>query len=422
MEDSPSKSRNRILGNFLSLSTLEVVNYIIPLMTLPYLVRVLGPAKFGAVAFAQALVAYFVILTDYGYYLSGPRQISINRNDTLEVSRIFSRILIIKCLLMTITFLVLIIIIFTVPRFTSDKFLYIFAFGNVVGDLLFPTWFFQGMERMKYITMLYLVAKLFFLVAIFVVVRTQEHYVYVPLLNSLGLIIAGIISLVIIRRYFHIQLLLPPMMDIKRELKNEWHFFVSTLSMSFYTYSGVFILGLVAKETYVGYYSAAEKLIRAVQRLLWAGSQSVYPHINRLAAASKKGALRFLRKFSLVFVASFLLASIMIFVLADFIVRILLGPQYLDSVVVLRILAILPFIISVGNVFGVQTMLAFDLKEVFSRILFITASVNLVLVVILSLLYQHIGASIAAVVTECIVAGAAFFYVRGRGLNVWMSK
>jgi len=416
------RTHGRIIGNFLSLSTLEVVNYIMPLFTLPYLVRVLGPGKFGIVAFAQALIAYLVILTDYGYYLAGPKYISINRNNVEKISQIFSRIFVLKTIFMCLSFLLLIGILLVFERFWSDKWLYIFAFGSVLGDVLFPTWFFQGMERMKYITGLYLIAKSFFLVSIFIFIRTQEHYTYVPLLNSLGLIIVGIISLIIIRRIFRVRFILPRFDDLKKELVTGWHYFVSTISISLYTHSGVFILGLVASDVFVGYYSAAEKLIRAVQRLLWAGSQSIYPYINKLATESKNMALSLLRKISFIFVAGFFVVSVLIYLLAEVFVKIVLGPQYLESVIVLKILSVLPLIISISNIFGIQTMFAFNLKRVFSRILFFAALLNILLAFIFAVFYKHIGVSIAVVLTELFVASVSFFYVKNRGLNVWLSS
>lgn len=414
-----SKDSKRIVANFFSLSILEGVNYLLPLITLPYLVRVLGPAKFGVIAFAQAFITYFVIVTDYGFYLSAPKNIAIHRASKTKVSQIFSSIMIIKSVFMGVSLLVFMTLVFTIARFRLDKFIYIFAFGNVLGDVLFPTWFFQGMERMKYITWLYFIAKLIFLVAIFVFIRSSTDYLYVPLFNSLGLIIAGIVSLWIIFRQFGVRFRIPPRSLILSEIREGWHFFVSTLSINLYTYSGTFILGLFAPEVFVGYYSAAEKLIRAVQRMLWAASRSVYPYINKLATESKGKAMAFLRKILLIFGSSFLLISLIIFIGAHFIVRIVLGTQYEESIVVLKILAFLPFIISMGNIFGIQTMLAFDLKRAFSNIMLVTAFLNIGVALVLVPVYKHIGISIAVLLTELFVTMLTFLYVRRKGIRFW---
>ncbi|HEC78818.1 MAG TPA: flippase [candidate division WOR-3 bacterium] len=412
-----SEDTRRIIGNFFSLSLLECANYILPLITLPYLVRVLGPSNFGKVAFAQAFVQYFVITTDYGFYLLGPKKISINREKLSAVSKIFSSIMVIKTILFFLSFLVLLSLILVITKFGIEKPIFIFSFGLVLGDVLFPTWFFQGMERMKYITVLYFVAKLFFLVTIFIFIRSKNQYIYVPLLQSLGIIFAGILSLLIIRFKFNVRFKIPPFVRIKEYLKEGWHFFISTLSISVYTYSNTFILGLLTTPVIVGYYSAAEKIIRALQRMQWAVSQAVYPYVNKIASQSEKKALRFLKKLIVFVGGGFLLISLTIFIFAKLIVNLILGDQYIPSIIVLQILAFLPFIISISNIFGVQTMLAFNMKEDFSKIMLSTALVNIVLASVLASMYKHIGVSIAVVLTEIYVALIMCFYLRKHGIS-----
>ncbi|MBC7080594.1 MAG: oligosaccharide flippase family protein, partial [Methanothrix sp.] len=143
-----------ISENFLSLSLLQILVYVMPLITLPYLTRTLGVANYGLVNFAMAFNAYFQVLTDYGFGLSAVREISINREDKKKISNIFSSVMIIKGVLTIISFLILTVIVFSYQKFTQHWPLYLFAFGIVIGTTLSPTWFYQGMERMKYITIL----------------------------------------------------------------------------------------------------------------------------------------------------------------------------------------------------------------------------------------------------------------------------
>jgi len=113
-------TRKTLLENFLSLSFLQVANYILPLVTLPYLIRVLGPEKFGLIAFAQAFIGYFQILTDYGFNLSATREISINREDKDKVSEIFSSVMIIKIFLFIFSLLIILFIVFFFDKFRGD--------------------------------------------------------------------------------------------------------------------------------------------------------------------------------------------------------------------------------------------------------------------------------------------------------------
>lgn len=412
------KTKKVLLENFFSLSFLQVANYIFPLITLPYLVRVLKPEKYGLVAFANAFIGYFMILTDYGFHLSAPREISINRNDTQKLSEIFSSIMIIKLFLFIVSFFVMSAIIFLFEKFRNDWILYYLTFGMVLGHIMFPTWFFQGIENMKFITMLNLLAKLIFTISIFIFVRKQMDYFLVPLLNSLGFITAGIISLYIVFKNFKINFIIPTKQQIIHQLKEGWHIFVSTVAISLYTTSNTFILGLFTNNTIVGYYSAAEKLIRVFQSLLTPVSQTVYPHISKLAKESKETAIRFIKKLTVIVGSSSFVISTIIFVFASLIVKIILGDQYFESIKILRIFALLPFIIGLSNVFGIQTMLPLNYKNAFSNILISASLINICMALILTPLYKHIGMSISVLLTEIFVTLSMFIYLCKRGIKI----
>lgn len=408
--------KKRLISNFFSLSSVEVANYIFPLFTLPYLVRVLGPEKFGLIAFAQALVQYFVMLTDYGFNLSATRNVSINRGNSEKVSVIFSSVIIIKLCLMILSFIVLSALVFSIPKFRADWILYYCSFGAVVGNVLFPVWLFQGMERMKLIALLNLLAKSIFVVAIFVFVKKEVDYLFVPFLTAIGGIVAGIISITVSVKRFGIRLRPVAVAEVIHELKEGWHIFISTAAVSLYTTSNTVILGLLTNNIIVGYYSAAEKIIRSSQRLLTPISQTIYPHISKLVADSKDNAVRFIKKALLLIGGGGFVVSLGLFVFAGPIVNILLGSQFRESIIVLRILAFLPFIIALSNILGVQTMVTFNMKEAFSKILIAAGFVNVPLALILVPLFKHVGLSIAVVTTETFVTVTMFMYLHKKGI------
>jgi polysaccharide transporter, PST family len=398
-----NETYKRITTNILSLFSLQGFTYILPLITFPYLTRVLGPEKYGLIAFATAFVAYFGMLTDYGFGLSASREISIHRSNKDQLSKIFSSVIFTKLLMMIVSFLVLSLIILSIGSFRANWILYLFAFGMVVGNFLLPTWFFLGMEKMRYISILNIGTSIIFTVSIFIFVRNSADYLYVPLINSIGAIVIGIIGMRIVLKDFNIKFSIPSKEDIKTQLKSSWHVFISTVAISFYTTSNVFVLGIFASSTIVGYYSAAEKIIYVAIGLLGPISQSLYPHISSVANKSKEDASNFIKKI-IVYIGSFtFVISIIIFFASGFILNILAGNQYTNSIIILKILAFIPFIVGLSNVFGVLFLIALGYANRVSRVQFIVGVCYPFLLLPMTYYLKDIGTALSFLIVETVI-------------------
>ncbi len=328
---SNSDSR-RLLENFFSLSVLQGINYALPLITLPYLVRVLGPEKFGLISFAQAFMQYFSIFTDYGFNLSATREISIQRENKEKVSEIFSSVMIIKFILLILSWVIITIIILSFEKFRRDWLIYYLAFGMVIGQAMFPVWFFLGMEKMKYITFLNVIARLIFTVSIFVFIRKTSDYIYVPLLNSLGFLTSGFLAIWIILRNFNVKIYIPQLGVLIKYLEDSTQFFLSRVSVSMYTSTNTFVLGLFTNNKVVGYYSIAEKLYRALQQLYYPLVNTLYPYV-----AHKKNIHIYRRIFKFSILTNIIFVFILL-VISNHIIEIIFGVGLETSAKVLRIL------------------------------------------------------------------------------------
>jgi PST family polysaccharide transporter len=405
-----SDTRRRLIENFLSLSVLQIANYILPLITLPYLVRVLGPEKFGLIAFSQAFIGYFMILTDYGFNLSATRDISINRENKEKVSEIFSSVMIIKLALMVISLILMSIIILSFEKFRKDWIVYYLTFGMVVGQVLFPVWFFQGMEKMKYITFLNILAKVIFTVAIFVFVKEASDYLYVPLLNSLGFIIAGILGLWIVFKDFEVSFKFVGLEELKRQLKEGWHIFLSQVNITFFNNTNVIILGLFTNNTIVGYYSAAEKLIRAVMGLQIPLINSVYPTMSKLLKEDINKAVAFGKKLLIYGTFTYVTLISIILLLSNEVIILLLGDNFTNSEIIFKIMLIIPITVFINNIYGTQFLINIGHSDKFSKIIIISGMSNLILCPILTYFFSYIGTAISWVIAEFFVIYGMYYY------------
>lgn len=397
-----SEEKKRLLSNFFSLSVLQAANYILPLITLPYLVRVLGPEKFGLIAFSQAFIAYFNILTDYGFNLSATREISINRDNREKISEIFSSVMIIKLGLLVLSFISMSIIIFTFAKFREDWLIFYLTFGMVVGQVLFPVWFFQGMERMKYITILNITAKLIFTIAIFVFVNDVSDYIYVPLLNSIGFMVAGIMALWIVFKDFGIKLFIPKLKIVWNYFKDSTQFFLSRVSVSIYTSSNAFVLGLFTSNTMVGYYSIAEKMYQALQGIYMPLTQTLYPYV-----ANSKNVKLFKKVFKLTVLANVFLI-IMLFLFGGELFSILFTQKFSEvSIKVFNIFLIVALIVVPSILLGYPFLAAMGYPEYANKSVIYGSLIHLVGLVFLAIL--HIVSPATVVLMVMITEGTVFF-------------
>jgi PST family polysaccharide transporter len=277
-----------LVSNFGSLMSLQGANYILPLLTFPYLVRILGIEYFGLLVFATATISYFKMITDYGFDLSATREISKHRDDKNKIIEIFSSVMILKSLFFIISLILLTILVFSFEKFSAEWKIYFFTFGMVFGQILFPVWFFQGIEEMKYITYLQILAKVIFTLLIFVVVTQQQDYYLVPIINSIGFLVAGLVSLYIVFTKYSMSFRWQSIEKLKYYFHDSYHIFISSIASNIYSSGTIIILGLVASKEMVGYYSMAEKLGSVFSGIAQSLSKTTFPYIANKSIEYRK--------------------------------------------------------------------------------------------------------------------------------------
>lgn len=398
-----SEGQRKVVENFFAISALQAASYVLPLFTLPYLIRVLGPEKYGLINFAAALVAYFGMLTDYGFNLSATQEISVNRADKQKISEVFSAVLLIKMGLIVVSLLVLGVLLLIVPRFGAYATLYLCSFGLVVGNALFPGWFFQGIETMKYITIFNVLAKLIFTVSVFVFVRQPADFIYVPLLNSAGFIVAGLLALVVAVRSFGVRLRVPAAAVVAQQLRRGWHVFISMVSVSAYTSTRIFAVGLLTNNTITGYYALAEKLM-GIAQLVPLGSliAAMYPRMSSIHAQDPQRGLRIMRRLQFYTTLGSLVVLPLIFLAAPWIVLIVTGAAYAETVLAFRLLLVAVFFIN-ANAFRIQLLLISAQPRVYSRMHVAVGLLGIALTFLATYKFSYVGTAAVIILIELLM-------------------
>lgn len=406
------KERKVVMHNVTSLSTLQAITYFLPVIILPYLFRVIGPEKFGLIAFAQAFVQYFMLLTDYGFNISATKEISLCRQEHAKVSKAFSEVMTVKIALAALSLLMLGIIVYFIPRFKNDWMVYVFSFGAVVGNTLFPVWFFQGTEKMKHIADLNIIGGIVYACFIFYFVRQPQDYLMVPLINSSVFLITGIMGQYIVFRRFRVSFQFPEYKNIRRQLAAGWDIFISIAAINAYTTTRVFTVGLLTNNTITGFYSAAERIAGFFQTFPLASfSQAIFPRLSKIFHKNKIKALKIMQRIQHITVNISLICLPLIFIFAHLIVRLICGVDYYETVLSLRLLLISVFFVS-ANAFRVQFLLVCGKTHIYSRIHVIMAMVGLPLIFLLIYSFSYLGAAVATVAIEAGIFIITYFTVK----------
>jgi polysaccharide transporter, PST family len=372
-------ARHSTVQNALWLYGVQIAGYIFPLITVPYLSRVLSPEKFGLVMYGQSVIWYFITLSEYGFNLTATRSIAVHKSEPAAVSRIFNAVLWTKMVLMALGFALMAGAVYAIPRLRAEWALFYISFLTVVGGVLFPLWLYQGLEKLRHVAIRDFAGKLIATILIFIVVKEQDDYLFAAAVQSGAGVVTGALSLVLVPALFGIRFRLPERAAVIESLREGWPVFLSLAAMTLVFSTNIFVLGLVATPAQLGHYMAAFRLIVAVRAMVAPAVTALYPFISRKAAEPGGNVVGFLRKYWWVLAAPFLLSSIVMFAAAEWIVRILFGPEYENTVLLLRILSLSPFLLALSHTFTTNFMLAFGYDRQWMRLIIQSTVFNFVI-------------------------------------------
>jgi O-antigen/teichoic acid export membrane protein len=390
-------------GNIASMMVWQIGNYVIPLLTFPYLTRTLGVRSFGEFGLAFAVATYLVLVTDYGFNLSAPGEIARHREDEERVSRIFWSVVSAKAVLLALCLGGLAIATLLFDAVGDLAPVLFAASGMAVANLFNMNWCLQGFERLGKSAIAMTLGRALTVPATLLLVHTPDDAWIAAAVQAGGAITASLISVVMLRGLGVIRWRPAGLAAAWTQLRDAWPLFVSAVSVTLYTTTNTVVLGALRGPSAVGVFAAADRLRAAAQGAIQPISQAVYPHATRLMHQSQDGGVRFARRLLLLQGAFTLVISLVLFFGADLIIAILAGPRFGDAVPVLRWLSPIPFMVGITNVLGIQLMLPLGMKTQFSRVLALAAVCDLALIFPLSWYFGPQGTAIAALVAESVV-------------------
>ncbi|MFO1518589.1 MAG: flippase [bacterium] len=407
--------RHGLVHNIFALYGVHFVNYLFPLVTIPYLARVLGPSTWGLVAFAQSFGQYLNLIMEYGFNLSATREVARFREDKKKLAELLAGVLGAKSLLTLACFAAALIAKVFVGNFQAHPILFWSALFWSIAQSFSPIWYYQGLERMKFVASLDVVAKTFSTLAIFLIVRSPDHAWKVLVLQGGGAFLSSSVALWIAYRGVPFQV--PNFFLTLQALKMGWTMFLFRSAVSLYTVGNTFILGLFAPPEFVGFYAGAEKISKALVGLLTPINQALYPRLSYLAQESRAKAAQLTQISFKVMGGIGMLMGVVAFIGAPIWVRLFLGSGFEASILPLKILSFLPLLIALSNVLGIQWMLPLGMDRAFNWVIIGAGLLNLTLAVLLAPRFAQVGMAWAVVISEIFVTGAIFVLLRMKRLD-----
>lgn len=415
----PSKNRT-LLKNIASLGVVQIVNYIFPLITIPYVSRIIGPEGFGIINYITAFVSYFILLISYGFDFTATRKIAVDP-DNLEIrSKIFSEVTCARVLLFMVSIVAFLICISMIPLLSENLMLSLMLFLNVVSALLTPQYVFQGLQKLPVLSFFTLIKGVVNTSLIFLFVSKNEDLL---LYATIGVFSNFLISLISISYVIFVIKIKFRFYSIKHTLtilKEVRLVFFSSIVFSLYTTTNIIILGFFADTKTIGFYTTAVSFIIIVQSVVNIPlSSSLYPYIGRAFSEGQEHGIAKLRKIvPLVFYFT-VAVCLGILVLAPFVVFFIYGKSFEGSVISVQILSFLPLISAMSSLMGIQTMLNLSMDNLFLKITSFAACFSLVLNLILGYYFSYIGTSISYLFTELLICFSFYFVLRNKGLNLF---
>ena len=388
------------------------LNVIFPLVTITYVSHILFAEGIGKVAYAQNVVQYFVIMASLGIPNYGIREVAKVRDKQEEKNIIFSELFLINGVSTVLFLMLYLFTIQTVSRFKGEDYLLHLSVGlTLVFNFINVDWFYQGIERYRYIAIRSFFVKFFVLGLTFMLVRKSGDIVKYAILNCLSVGANNICNILFLRKTgvkFRVK-----NTNMTRHLKTVFVMFASVVSIELYTLLDTTMIGIMCEPQSVGYYSNAVKLVKILITFITALAGVLLPRLSyhHIRGEEEKCSALVSKVFQIMCFL-YIPCQIGIFLLAEPIIYILFGDSFAPAGITLKIASCLICSLGFSNLFGTQVLLTYGKEKLLLITTIVGALTNFPLNLFLIPIYGPNGAAIASVISETAVTLVSFYFAK----------
>ena len=349
-----------IFQNTFYLSIIEAIRLIMPFIALPYIITTIGATNYGVIIFSQTIVSYFSIVINWGLDVTSVREVSLSRGSLKKMSLIVSTVFTIKFILFGLCFSIFMICLYFIPFFQQYRIIYIYSFLSCFSEVIIPVWFFQGIEKMKYLTYIRTTSIVLYTILVFTFIKKEMDFTFLALLQSLANITAGVFSLVLLLIFCRVKFVLPTFRVMKETFCNSTPFFVSRVSFLLNTNIAKTMSGLFLNMHTVAAFDLSQKILSFVSVPIQMLNQAIYPHVAKNPIKS------FSVKMLYVIAALSLILSVLLFFLAPYIILYFSEQLYAEALIFIRILCLYVFCFGINTYLGTPLLVAYGFYKPFN--------------------------------------------------------
>jgi PST family polysaccharide transporter len=403
---------SKYLKNGMWLLLLQVFKMIAPLITLPYIIRIMPVSTYGEFVISLNWITYLLVLVEYGFGLTGAQKIAVCSENNAERSKVRCNILFAQFFLLIPCALILFVLCFFSSVNHVQILCMLILFLEVLSVAFQQNWFFQGICEMQNITLVNVISRLISIVLIFLFVKSQDDLFLYCFLYASTSIISSVVGCVIAKRKYKLTFYIPNVSSILKEIKDGWSLFISSFMTKIFTNVGVTILGFVALKEEVGAYAVIYKITFILTLLFSAVSQSIYPQNCKVFAnESFDLGVKNVKKIAFPVLLFFLFGCVVLIVVRNYVVKIAFGSMYLPYAYLLVPFAVWTFFGILNNFLGIQTLVASNHKKQYSVAFTLCIISSLLLMLLLGRISGVLGVAVGSMLGEIILTLILLFYI-----------
>lgn len=398
-----------IKSNIIYNSVLTLSQYVIGLITFPYVSRVLGVSNIGVVSFVDNTINYFVLFSTLGISIIGTREIAKYRNNKEKLNSVFSSLVALFIIYTSIVLFAYIITVTYVAKLNIHKELFYIGTAKLIFSVFLIEWFFRGIENFKYITIRNITLKLIYVCTLFIFVKTKDDYVIYFVLTTGVVVINAIINILYAQNFVKFSFKIITLLPYFKQSLFLGSYFVLT---SMYSTFNVMYLGLVSDTTQVGLYWTALTLYSIILGFFSAFTGVMLPSMSSLLAQGNNTKFKQMidKSFNIISTICFPLIFVSI-MLAPQIINILSGPEYSGAIIPMQIIMLLILVVGVAQILAAQVLMPLRKDKLILTASIIGATIGILLNLILVKTFGSTGTAIVLLVSETSVTSYYIYVV-----------